>query len=91
MPGSWPHSLDQSSPRNTDRVIQPRAPVKPLPFGPRRSRRYQSLGYRAKRVLLGRPLKTTQLVHERISRRVASAVFFSDPTSSIATPPRSSC
>jgi amino acid transporter len=49
-----------------------------------RSRRYQSLGYRAKLLLLGPPLKTAQLVHERISKRVALAVFSSDPISSTA-------
>jgi amino acid transporter len=48
------------------------------------SRRYQSLGYRAKLLLLGPPLKTAQLVHERISKRVALAVFSSDPISSTA-------
>ena len=45
---------------------------------------YQSLGYRAKRLLLGPPFKTAQLVHERISKRVALAVFSSDPISSTA-------
>ena len=45
---------------------------------------YQSLGYRAKRLLLGPPFRTTQLVHERISKRVALAVFSSDPISSTA-------
>jgi amino acid transporter len=49
-----------------------------------RSRRYQSLGYRSKRVLLGPALSTAQLVHERISKRVALAVFSSDPISSTA-------
>jgi len=49
-----------------------------------RSRRYQSLGYRTKRVLLGPALSTAQLVHERISKRVALAVFSSDPISSTA-------
>jgi len=48
------------------------------------SQRYQSLGYRAKRVLLGRPYRTSQLVHERITKRVALAVFSSDPISSTA-------
>jgi amino acid transporter len=46
--------------------------------------RYQSVGYRAKRLLLGPPFKTAQLVHERISKRVALAVFSSDPISSTA-------
>ena len=49
-----------------------------------RSRRYQSLSYRTKRVLLGPALSTAQLVHERISKRVALAVFSSDPISSTA-------
>jgi amino acid transporter len=48
------------------------------------SQRYQSLGYRAKRVLLGPPLKTSELVDERITKRVALAVFSSDPISSTA-------
>jgi amino acid transporter len=48
------------------------------------SRRYQSVGYRAKRVLLGPALETSQLSHERISKRVALAVFSSDPISSTA-------
>src|SRR5512133_2990656 len=46
--------------------------------------RYQSLGYRTKRALLGPPFKTAQLAHERISKRVALAVFSSDPISSTA-------
>jgi amino acid transporter len=48
------------------------------------SQRYQSLAYRGKRILLGPALKTSQLVHERISKRVALAVFSSDPISSTA-------
>jgi len=46
--------------------------------------RYQALGYRAKRMLLGPPLRTAQLVNERISKRIALAVFSSDPISSTA-------
>ena len=46
--------------------------------------RYQSLGYRTKLALLGPPFKTAQLAHERISKRVALAVFSSDPISSTA-------
>jgi amino acid transporter len=64
--------------------VQPKAPLKPLPSRPARSRRYESLGYRAKGVLLGPALRTSQLVHERISKRVALAVFSSDPISSTA-------
>jgi amino acid transporter len=52
--------------------------------GERESSRYQSVGYRAKRVMLGPALKTSELVHERISKRVALAVFSSDPISSTA-------
>jgi amino acid transporter len=48
------------------------------------SRRYQSVGYRAKKLFLGPALKTSQLVHERVSKRVALAVFSSDPISSTA-------
>jgi amino acid transporter len=46
--------------------------------------RHQALGYRSKRLLLGPPLRTAQLVNERISKRVALAVFSSDPISSTA-------
>jgi amino acid transporter len=64
--------------------VEPKAPLHPLPSPPKRSRRYESPGYRAKRVLLGPALRTNQLVHERISKRVALAVFSSDPISSTA-------
>jgi amino acid transporter len=37
-----------------------------------------------KRWLVGLPLKTTQAVHERLSKRLALAVFASDPLSSVA-------
>jgi amino acid transporter len=59
------------------------APPRP-PTAPATSRRYQSAGYRAKKLLLGPALRTSQLVHERISKRVALAVFSSDPISSTA-------
>jgi hypothetical protein len=58
--------------------VQPEVPLRPLPSRPARSRRYESVGYRAKRVLLGPALRTSQLVHERISKRVALAVFSSE-------------
>ncbi|HEV3011724.1 MAG TPA: APC family permease [Actinomycetota bacterium] len=54
------------------------------PSTPATSRRYQSAGYRAKKLLLGPALKTAQLAHERVSKRVALAVFSSDPISSTA-------
>jgi amino acid transporter len=64
--------------------VEPKAPLHPLPSHPRRSRRYESLGYRAKKALLGPALTTSQLAHERVSKRVALAVFSSDPISSTA-------
>ena len=64
--------------------VQPKAPLHPLPSSPKRSRRYESLSYRAKRVLLGPALRTNELAHERITKRVALAVFSSDPISSTA-------
>ena len=45
---------------------------------------YQSLGYRVKKALLGRPLPTSRLVHERLRKLVALAVFSSDAISSTA-------
>src|SRR5215217_2259374 len=57
------------------------APPRPAPPP---SRRYQSTGYRAKKLLLGPALKTSQLSNERVSKRVALAVFSSDPISSTA-------
>ena len=64
------------------------APTKPkltpLPSAPASSRRYQSVGYRTKTLLLGPALKTSQLIHQRVSKRVALAVFSSDPISSTA-------
>src|SRR4030095_8525500 len=66
-------------------ALESRTPPAPAPSPPaQRSRRYQSIGYRAKRVLLGPPLTTSQLIEERISKRVALAVFSSDPISSTA-------
>jgi amino acid transporter len=67
----------------TDLGPQARQDLRRIPQ-PEPGERYQSLGYRAKKVLLGPPFKTAQLVHERISKRVALAVFSSDPISSTA-------
>ena len=64
--------------------VEPKAPLHPLPSPSKRSRRYESPGYRAKRILLGPALRTSELVHELISKRVALAVFSSDPISSTA-------
>jgi amino acid transporter len=49
-----------------------------------RSPRGRSTGYLLKRVLLGRPLATSRLEHERLSKTVAMAVFSSDNMSSVA-------
>jgi amino acid transporter len=65
----------------TEPEAQPR--LREMPPAPA-DERYQSLGYRAKRLMLGPPFKTAQLAHERISKRVALAVFSSDPISSTA-------
>jgi amino acid transporter len=70
---------------DTQSEPQPRLEAVPQPPpSPDGVGEYKSLGYRAKRLLLGPPFKTTQLVHERISKRVALAVFSSDPISSTA-------
>ncbi|HYY79364.1 MAG TPA: APC family permease [Actinomycetes bacterium] len=61
----------------------PRTRLEPVPR-PERFPPYQSFGYRVKRLLLGRPLRTSQLTQERIAKRVALAVFSSDPISSTA-------
>ncbi len=42
------------------------------------------LGYALKRVLLGRPLATSRLEHERLGKPTALAVFSSDNMSSVA-------
>jgi amino acid transporter len=68
---------------STDLEPNARPSLRPVPQ-PEADERYQSLGYRAKRALLGPPFKTAQLAHERISKRVALAVFSSDPISSTA-------
>jgi amino acid transporter len=46
--------------------------------------RYRSIGYRLKRVVLGKALDTAAAVEERIRKRIALAVFSSDPISSTA-------
>src|SRR6266540_4205594 len=50
---------------------------------PRRPRG-PSTGYLFKRLLLGKPLATARLEHERLSKTVAMAVFSSDNMSSVA-------
>jgi amino acid transporter len=58
--------------------------LRAVPFDASKVKPYRSLGYRTKRLLLGPPFRTTQLVHERIPKRIALAVFSSDPISSTA-------
>jgi amino acid transporter len=64
--------------------VPSRPDLEAVPALPKGARPYQSPGYRLKRLLLGAPLRTAQLVHERIPKRVALAVFSSDPISSTA-------
>lgn len=64
--------------------MQDRTSLEAVPPPSPGTRPYQSAGYRLKRLLLGAPLRTAQLVHERIPKRVALAVFSSDPISSTA-------
>src|SRR5215217_3002965 len=80
----WPAGKPAVRPGAPPLSVEPKAPLHPLPSPPKRSRRYESPGYRAKRVLLGPALETSQLSHERVSKRVALAVFSSDPISSTA-------
>jgi amino acid transporter len=55
-----------------------------LPSPPVHRPRTRSTGYLVKRVLLGKPLATARLEHERLSKTVAMAVFSSDNMSSVA-------
>jgi amino acid transporter len=64
--------------------VRPEPELKRPSTAPATSRRYQSAGYRIKKLLLGPALKTAQLANERVSKRVALAVFSSDPISSTA-------
>jgi amino acid transporter len=57
------------------RAPQPLPPLVELP---------ESFGYRLKKKLLGPPLHTDQLVHERLGKPTALAVFASDNLSSVA-------
>src|SRR3954463_8810188 len=60
-----------------------RAP-EPLPLAPPIAIPPDSIGYRLKSKLLGKPLHTEQLVHERLGKPTALAVFASDNLSSSA-------
>src|ERR1041385_7165255 len=56
-------------------------PPRPVPVAPTLP---DSLGYRAKNAILGPPLPTSQLAHERLGKPTALAVFASDNLSSSA-------
>ena len=77
--------MSEDGQRATQVADQPEPGAKPRALPPHeQAPPYESVGYRFKRVLLGRPLRTAQLSHERIAKRVALAVFSSDPISSTA-------
>jgi hypothetical protein len=59
-------------------------PPEPLPAQPPVELPPDSIGYRIKRRLLGQPLHTDQLAHERLGKPTALAVFASDNLSSSA-------
>jgi amino acid transporter len=59
-------------------------PPGPLPAQPPVELPPDSIGYRAKRRLLGQPIHTDQLAHERLGKPTALAVFASDNLSSSA-------
>ena len=61
-----------------------RLPPAPLPPQPAVPLPPDSLAYRTKRKLLGPPLHTDQLIHERLGKPTALAVFASDNLSSSA-------
>ncbi len=65
------------------RVAPPSAPT-PLPPAPTSLDLPEPLGYRIKNKLLGPPLRTDQLAHERLGKPTALAVFASDNLSSSA-------
>ncbi len=69
-----PHSGEPIPPEGTT-VEGSRRPQKPLP---------QGRAYAAKRFILGRPIPTAHLIHERLSKLTALAVFSSDALSSVA-------
>src|ERR1700731_4475621 len=65
------------------RTMSPRTEPKPLPPAPQVELR-ESKGYRLKNRLLGPPLDTEMLEHERLGIPTALAVFSSDCISSSA-------
>jgi amino acid transporter len=64
--------------------VTQKAEPRPLPLEPPTELPPDSAGYRVKRTLLGPPLHTEQLEHERLGKPTALAVFASDNLSSSA-------
>jgi amino acid transporter len=67
--------------RVAQRTMSEVVSVRPVDYEPTG---YQSLGYQLKKLLLGPPLPTARLAHERLRKLVALAVFSSDAISSTA-------
>ena len=65
-------------------MLTEKAEPRPLPLEPPNELPRDSVGYRVKRKLLGPPLHTEQLDHERLGKPTALAVFASDNLSSSA-------
>src|SRR5689334_15387021 len=65
-------------------LTEEKAEPRPLPLEPPTELPRDSVGYRVKRKLLGPPLHTEQLDHERLGKPTALAVFASDNLSSSA-------
>ncbi len=65
-------------------MLTQKAEPRPLPLEPPGELPRDSVGYRVKRRLLGPPLHTEQLEHERLGKPTALAVFASDNLSSSA-------
>ncbi|HWW55035.1 MAG TPA: APC family permease, partial [Acidimicrobiales bacterium] len=65
-------------------MLTDKAEPRPLPLQPSTELPRDSVGYRVKRKLLGPPLHTEQLDHERLGKPTALAVFASDNLSSSA-------
>ncbi|HEY4377878.1 MAG TPA: APC family permease [Acidimicrobiales bacterium] len=74
---------EASTPRETPTQHRSRTIPKPLPAGPG-IEVPETLGYRLKNKVLGPPLHTDQLEHERLGKPTALAVFASDALSSTA-------
>src|SRR5947199_6727152 len=70
--------------REAPGVLTEKAEPRPLPLEPPTELPRDSVGYRVKRKLLGPPLHTEQLDHERLGKPTALAVFASDNLSSSA-------